>query len=222
MNCTECQQRLQDRLDGAAGTDRSDLETHLAGCPFCRACHAAARRLQEGLRRLPPPRTPAGLTGRIVQRVLAERRARRRRRRWMAMGVAVAATVALLLWRGMAPTNLPPSDQGARVEPEDKSGGSLRESVTEASSAVVSLTRRTADETVGQGRVLLPVVSPSIPEEITPPALKAAEPPMRSLQVASEGISTGLEPVTSSARRALDLFLRDLPPMDQPQGKPGS
>jgi hypothetical protein len=34
------------------------------------------------------------------------------------------------------------------------------------------------------------------------------------LREAGEGVGDGLEPVTNSARRAVDLFLRELPPMD--------
>ena len=35
--------------------------------------------------------------------------------------------------------------------------------------------------------------------------------PTRSLREAGQGVSAGLEPITNSARRAFDLFLREVP-----------
>jgi hypothetical protein len=51
------------------------------------------------------------------------------------------------------------------------------------------------------------VPSPALPNV----DLTAMEPPTRPLREAGEGVSEGLEPVTTSARRAVDLFLRELP-----------
>jgi hypothetical protein len=98
---------------------------------------------------------------------------------------------------------------------------SLRDSVAEAGSAVTSLTRRTADETVGQGQLLLPLLASArqLPEPSPAPILP---PPVGSLREAGDGMSASLEPVTASARRAFDLFLREVPavapPDKQPQG----
>jgi hypothetical protein len=88
---------------------------------------------------------------------------------------------------------------------------SLRENVEEATSAVASLTRRTAGETVEQGRLLLPAVSLPAPEQAA--LAEPLEPPVESLRQAGQGVTTSLAPVTTSARRAVDLFLRDIPPM---------
>jgi hypothetical protein len=83
---------------------------------------------------------------------------------------------------------------------------------------VRSLVQDLANETVNETRQMLPgVKAPSLDElDLGPPL----EPPARSLREATESVSTGLEPVTDSARRAVGLFLRDLPPMD-PAAKPG-
>jgi hypothetical protein len=83
----------------------------------------------------------------------------------------------------------------------------------EAGSAVVVLTQRAADETVGQTRVLFPtdVPSPSVDPNIQL-ALENSAQPWREARL---GVVAGLEPVTSSARRAVDLFLREIPPVEQ-------
>jgi hypothetical protein len=46
------------------------------------------------------------------------------------------------------------------------------------------------------------------------------DPPAQSLRQAGQGVATGLEPVATSARRAFDLFLRDIPPV-APEVKSG-
>jgi hypothetical protein len=211
MNCPECQDLLQQRLDGTPPADPADLDRHLASCPDCRAWHAAAGRLEAGLHLLPPVVVPADLAGWIAGRVLGERRAARRRRAWLGAGLALAASVLLVfvLARGRPPVGPAPVVEA----PEHGGKESLRDSVSEAGSAVVSLTRRTAGETVGQGELLLPpvVARPNLDEVA---ASGAMGPPVRSLRAAGQGVSEGLEPVTSSARRAFDLFLSEIPPME--------
>src|SRR5262245_29537086 len=92
MNCLECQELLQRRLDGLAVADRAALERHLAACPECRSRHAAVAVLEEGLRTLPRAEPPADLAGRTAALLLLDR-ARRLRRRWV--GAAFAASLLL-------------------------------------------------------------------------------------------------------------------------------
>jgi len=221
MNCPACENLLQDRLDGApAGPSSAALAEHLASCPVCRERHAAAGRLEEGLRLLTPPAPPPVLSRRMVDAVLAERRGRLRRQRWARVAVGLAAAVLLFV---LLDKERPQPVQDKPVPPPevaaDTPSGSLRESVSEASSAVVNLTRRTADETVGSTRLLLPVVVARNPMD-EQPLPSPIDPPVRSLREAGQGLSAGLEPVTSSARRAFDLFLREVPPMEN-ENKPG-
>jgi hypothetical protein len=90
----------------------------------------------------------------------------------------------------------------------------LRESAAELKEVFAALTNQTADETVGQTKRLVSnVPSPALPSV----DLKTMEPPTKPLREAGEGVSAGLEPVTNSARRAFDLFLRELPPMEDGQ-----
>jgi hypothetical protein len=83
--------------------------------------------------------------------------------------------------------------------------------MAEATSAVASLARRTADETVSNGQILVPAVSlPMTEPEVLGPPL---EPPAQSLREAGHGVAVGLEPIASSAARAFDLFRRDIAPV---------
>jgi hypothetical protein len=218
MNCPASHDLLQQRLDGTPLESPEWLD-HLRDCADCRALETATRRLQEGLRLRAAPLPPPDLAGRIVDRVLLDRRrARQRARRRWAVTLALAAglfiAVALRLdWNGRQ-TDADTEKQGPVVKhpaPQPKTAPTLRESMTEASEAVAALTSQTADETVGPTRWLVPNVSPP---ELPQVDLESIEPPTRPLREASEGVTTGLEPVASSARRAVGLFLRELPPMD--------
>jgi anti-sigma factor RsiW len=209
---------LQQTLDGAPSADRSALERHWRECPTCRELLAATERLQRGLRLLTFPQPPANLTARITASVLADRRTQqgRRLRRYAGLAFLAAACflVALLtrpFWAGR-PSNGPvlnpaPTERAEKTKPEP-TAPRLRDSVAEVGTAVASLTARTAAQTWEPTRKLLP----SLPEPTLP---KMVSPPLDSLAVpmgeAALGVREGLEPVTQSARRAVDLFLRDLP-----------
>jgi hypothetical protein len=174
-------------------------------------------RLQQGLLLLAVPEPPADLRERVVTRVLADHRTRRRR--WLAVAVGAAAAVLLVAalgvryWpRPVEETPRSPEDQRpfVQVPMPEPVPPPLRESVAEASSAVVNLTWRTADEAVGPTRMLWPAVTPPAldpPEALAQPL----EPPARSLREAGQSVSSGLEPVANSARRAVGMFLRELP-----------
>jgi hypothetical protein len=221
MNCHAYQSLLQQRLDGTPVESPEALE-HARTCADCRALEAAARRLEDGLRRLASPLPPPDLAQRIADRVLSDRRrVERRARRSLAATLALAACllVALALrldWRTAADVgDGEPSAQNVAKVPlapqKQPAPPTLRESVAEAGGAVASLTNQTADEAMASTRWLVPrVPTPQLPEV----KLSSIEPPTAPLREAGEGVSAGLEPVTNSARRAVDLFLRELPPMD--------
>jgi hypothetical protein len=219
MNCRAYHDLLQRRLDGLL-IESPELTEHVRSCLDCRALEAATRRLQDGLRLLTLPLPPSGFAARITERVfLDRRRARRRTRRRWAVTLALTAClfVALALrldWRGGQPgshnSGPKPVEDVVQKEKTPAEMQTLRQSFTEAGEAVASLTSQTADETVGQTRWLVPKVSrPSL----LPVDLTAIQPPTRPLRQAGAGVSTGLEPVTNSARRAVSLFLRELPPI---------
>ena len=80
MNCPECAELLQQRLDGQDDVPES-LDLHLSTCRDCRELHAAAELLEHGLLALPHPVPPPGLADRIVARVLAEQPVQQLRQR---------------------------------------------------------------------------------------------------------------------------------------------
>jgi hypothetical protein len=234
MNCSDYRDLLQAGLDGRESMD-PDAAAHLRDCADCAALLAASRRLEDGLRLLAPPTPPADLAGRIAGAVRADRR------RWIRLRIlrlSIAGLAALVLLalglrlvllvgpgRSVAdrqqerrvPNQPPPPSPPDAVEGPD----TLRESVENAGEAVASLTSRTAGATVGQTRGLLPEVSsPPLVEVPWPPSEAPTEGSIHPLREAGACVSEGLEPVTESARRAVDLFLRDLTPMG-PQEKPG-
>jgi hypothetical protein len=232
MNCEEYHSYLQRLLDGDSPGDEDALGEHLVRCPQCRAWHAAALRLTTGLHLLQSPIPPAGLTDRVVSSALAERRQRVSwRRRLTTMAVAASLLFVSLAgysqWFHLASGGRePPVGSNSRESPDETGSSrppltnapSLRESVTEVGSLVASLGRRTVDQTVGQSGPLLPVLVPpgweglDFEQPLTPSA--------QGVWDASEGIATGLEPIANSARRALDLFRREVPPLSV-QGKQG-
>ena len=217
MTCPECHDRLQQWLDGR--TRGAALGESPALCPACAEWVAAAHRLDRGLHLLTPPAPPVHLADRIVAGVQVRRRRHRRRVLFWAGAAAIAATLLLVAgWRVFHTSAAPPSPapalmvQGSDSTAPAAAHTTLRESVEEAGSAVAALTSRTADETVAKTKGLIPViVDPSLGNfDLQPPL----DPPTRTLRETGEGVSSGLEPVTDSARRAVGLFLRELPPME--------
>jgi hypothetical protein len=227
MNCPECHDLLQQRLDGRPAADRAALERHLSDCPDCRERHAAARLLERGLRALKRPTPPADLGRHIASRVLAERRQSLRFRRLLPLAAAAALLLITLggyLWlRSWTP--LPGPDRSpVAQEKKPPEAPSLRRHVEEAGSAAVALAGRVADETVGPTRRLLTEV-PALPMPMGQlPDVTDLEQPLdpaaQSLRQAGQTVSAGLGPVATSARRAFDLFLREIPPLesDRKQG----
>lgn len=213
MNCTESLDLLNQRLDGDPLADRAALEQHLRSCRDCRELHAAAGGLEEGLRLFPMPRPRPGLSDAIVAGVLADRRARiRQRRGWVAaLAVAAALLVAVFLGAGGWQTHEQTArvSDGFKVAAPAESTISVRESVSEVGSALASLTQRTANEAVGQSRLLLPEVLPAPPLTESPMVQLELDPTTASLKQAGQGVATALDPVTTSARRAFGMLLRE-------------
>ena len=178
----------------------------------------AVDRLVLGLSRLTPPAPPADLGARITARLQSESRDRHRahRRRFAPLLCLVAAASLLLalgLRLGWPVRDVPvPPDSLTQTEP-------LRDSIGRAGTALASLTTQTAETTVENSSSLLPLVSPqAMPSLQTIPEI---EPTIEPFREASAGVSTGLAPVTDSAKRAVRLFMRDLPVVRSTPNKPG-
>jgi len=225
MNCSEFQNWLQQRLDGEASAAAGDVEGHVVACASCRELQTAAGRLIQALGVQVAPAPPSRMSDQIVSLVLSDITSQQQaRKRWnRRLGVTAALAASLLLavtmgyfWRQSNRRPGPPNPDTLVIKEEKPTRAQAQPSlnIQEAGSALVALVNRTADETVGQSRVLLPqgVSTPALPaSETWQPTL---EPGADSLREAQEGVALGFEPVTSSARRAVNLFLREIPPME--------
>lgn len=203
MNCPDIVAWMLSRLDGPLDKPTTEVERHLAGCQSCRELFVSAELLTEGLRRLPKPAPPDDLAERIVKQVTRLQR-RTRTARWALWSGSIAA--GLLIATMYFPWFKSPPQLSEQSQP----ASTLQQHLAQAGEAVVSLTWRAADEAVGPTRVLLPEVSLPLPSRPVT-NLGKLEQPMQSLREAGQGVTAGLEPVTNSARRAVSLFLRDLP-----------
>src|SRR5262245_53958587 len=202
--CEPALQALQRRLDGEFPRLAPDVEAHLEICTDCRERFRLARSLIAVF----PPRYDAAepssiWTERLVGAIVADRRRRRIKRLGAAWAMAAAVLATVWLVRPMAPNGTLP------VVSNDTSAPGFRADFAEAGSALAGLTRRAAEETVGQGRVLVPPVEVPLVLDIR------LEPAARPLDRARQGLTDGFEPVATSARRAVSLFWQDLPQVDK-------
>lgn len=206
--CEVAQAALQRLLDRDAPWDSPEAAAHRTGCIACRDELALAHTLTAVPREVV---VPSGLSGRIVTGAIKSDR-RRRMARYAAIGGALAASVvaATILLQPPAQTiterpsvaMLPrPKDQPAPTRP-------LGESVSEARDALVSLTRRTANETRDTSVSLIP--NPKLPD--MPTAGDRLEP----LANAPSSAAKSVEPIKTSAQRAVNLFLRAADPPNRP------
>lgn len=217
MNCAECRGLVQQEADGEEFLGRAALDQHLHACAACRAFRAGLARVVEAVRHDAPPTPSVDFQARLLDAVLADRAAPVPTPErggsflpWaalLALAASVLVGVGLNLWQA-------PTPEPSFVEQPQPAPGNLRDSVREAGTALTALTTRTADEVVDQTLRLLPnVPTPTLAN------LDPMEPPGRPLAQAGQTVAGGLEPVTDSARRAFDLFLRELPL--SPETNPG-
>ncbi len=213
--CAAALDLLQRQLDGDGPDPTPEVEAHLHECASCRGRFLAARDLQIALALAAPVQPTPLQTDRILLAVQRDWH-RQRRRRWLRAG-ALAAAAVLAVWlawpRPQVPTPAPPAPQSPDIvqqapAPEPPP---LRQSVTAAGEAMVALTRRAAQTAVGEGRLVLPPVA--VPPDLTAAAKDALDPAARPLGDAGQALANGFEPVATSARRAVTLFWRDLPPL---------
>jgi hypothetical protein len=222
VNCLECQELLQRRLDGEA-VDRAALERHLASCPECRERHAAAALLLEGLAGLPRPQPAPDLADRTAARVLRDLRARRLRRRlWVGLALAASLLLAVVGYLRLSPS-APETPPSAKAPPKvkapapAKAGPSLRESMDETRDALEALAGRIASKAVEEARALNDSASAvqfvslgSVPQMA--PLTQPLDATAAGLRQGGRGAAIGMRTVSHSARRAFNYFLRKMPP----------
>jgi hypothetical protein len=228
MHCLECQEYLQQLLDGAAPALSPDLEEHFAQCSTCRSLRAAGQALQKGLEALPAPVPSQVPAARMAGLVLEDGRLRRRRRLVVVLALAASLLIAALaghFWPPAPDDNALPGNAVVKKDrdnldkgTDDKASGTprLAKSVHDARQAVVALSDRIADGAKEQTKVLLAAAKPmsgidNLPE--VPPAL-GLEPAAQSLQQAGQAVAEGLQPMATGTRRAFSFFVRELSVLD--------
>ena len=222
MNCLECQDLLQRRLDGEPVPAGPAFDDHLAGCPSCREQHAAALGLLDALQARRKVTPPADLAQRIVAHVVRDREVRRRRMRLrLVYTAALAASVLLLLGIGYLWTPTPgPAPQPSQIaSPKDEPKKPALVEAKEPPRAVASLTERLADTTRDQMLVVLTAANPldAVPLKPLSTDLEPLDPAAQSLRQAGQGVTEGVQTVTRAGRQAFSYFVRELPMLDVPQ-----
>jgi hypothetical protein len=207
-DCAVAQSALQRLLDREAEWDTPEAAAHRAGCGVCREELALARSIH---RLAVPVVVPSELSGRVLNASLAAHR-RRELALWAVAGLTVAAAVVI----GLAvnpPRPAPDPDLGQVVVvpppmPDEPQAVAMQkplgESVSEAADAIVTLTKRTANEPRERITILLPeprLVGPGEPDERLEP-----------LADAGTGAARSVEPLKDSARRAINFFVRTADP----------
>jgi hypothetical protein len=202
--CEAGQAALHRLLDGEPAWDTPEAAAHRAACVDCREELALARSFAA----LPAAVVvPAELGGKVLQAAVTASR-RRRLYRSAGVGMALAASVLVAVFLAQpTPQTVSESRMVARV-PEPKNTGAaqkpLGESVSEARDAIVALTKRAADETRETSATLLPN-----PRLVSTPDMGGGLEPLTDAQA---GAARSVEPIRTSARRALNLFLRAADP----------
>ena len=155
MNCSDFHDLIQRRLDGDIHDQRRGPSCAFGELAPCRRLEAATRRLETALDLMAPAKPSSGLGGRIVARVMADRRARMRFRRQLLAGAAAAGvllTAVLAYQRSGRPAPGAPL-QTAQIQPAapQRTRVSLQASVREAGTAL-SGSRRTNCRRSRRGR----------------------------------------------------------------------
>lgn len=193
---------------------------HAAACADCRELAGSVQLLLSALPG-PQPAPPDGFAFRVVAAALRDRN-RELRIRWATRvgGFAVAAGVAVAVYLGSKtpPTPAPTPVVEVVVTPTPEPLPTPRparvaDKLAEAGSAFAALTQKSADEAIAPTRNLFPAVEPVAFPRV--PDVPAETPvPLAHLPGAAKA---GIEPVAASAKRAWNLFVRDVVP-----GKPSS
>jgi hypothetical protein len=208
-------------LDGEAAVSELFANTHPTGCQPCREIRDAAILLINGLKQTPSAKPQPDFVDKVT-RSAARDYQKRRIIRWsgrVASG-AIAAGI-LIIWLS-SPSALQPTQNDVAgsvskklpeplpvLNPEmivrDKSpADSLQERLGEAGSALIALSRKATDETLTPARNLLPAPTPRVLPMQT--SVELPEP----LTELPQAAKAGLEPLTNTAKRAVNLFLRDV------------
>lgn len=227
--CRATADAIQHALDGAAPLPTAD--PHLTACEACRGRVRAARVLLSVLATpAEPVAVPAGFADRVLVARSAGRREPARGRVGKAAGwLALAAAVLVGVWfiakpaarpqgdvveappaRGEPPAPVPDVPQPPERAPEPRP---VRVSDALASTGQAL---RDAPKPLADSVAVAPKVFDALaesfrrPEPAADPMAEALEPTRRSLDALPVAAKSGLEPVTGTAEKAFNRFLRDV------------
>jgi hypothetical protein len=218
MNCLECQELLQERLDGQSVPDSQDLDAHLSHCANCRDQHAAALRLLEGLKEMPRPTPRPGFAQAIAATIINDRRQRRDKMRGRVLvTMALAASVLLMLfmayyWIPRPNENTSVAKDGPKNEqpaPRKEKPPEVEEKKQEPRSPLTPLMDRWADATRNHAKVVFVGTNLDAMEKLQ--SVENLGPMDPGVLEASQEVSDGVRTVTRNARKAFDFFARELP-----------
>jgi hypothetical protein len=213
--CAAAHAALQRRLDGEAFNEPEEVRLHGATCAVCRSYEEAARKLQAGLKLLEPESPPADFAQKVMAHGIAAP-ARPSRRFWWRAGAVVALAASVLLaiyWiqDGHGQPVQPAPETIVQRQEAPQQPQRLDASLDEAGDAVAALTRKAAPPP-------LDLHWPSLQLPSDAP-LQQLEPAVASIQSVGQGAVFSVSPITSSAKRAADLFWRELGAGDEQKPK---
>jgi hypothetical protein len=226
MNCLECQNWLQQKLDGDDLATTEAVEHHWANCATCREQHAEAMRLLEGLKLLPAPKLAPDFAQRLTATVLEDRKLRRDKlRRQVLVTAALAASVLFLLLMGYYWFPRPGNNEFTKARPDELPNKRIEPAPLpqiqpkpprkqEPRNALASLTERWVDQTRDHYTVVLVAANLDTVEKL--PAVNELPPLDPGVREAGQEVSEGVRTVTRNARLAFDFFAREVPMPEVP------
>lgn len=203
--CAQSLESLHLRLDGVLFQESAEVLSHRASCANCQSLEESSRRLMDGLKLDRPDAPPSGFADRVVERYQSEAlRPSAKRSRWLWAGLALAAsvTVAVVSIQLLSKSVESQVTIVSRPTPVERKSDSLGDSINDAGNAVVSLAKKT-----GLDGFNLKLPTLALPK--TGP-LDRLEPALSGMQSLGNGAVLSVAPLTNSAKRAADLFWREL------------
>lgn len=238
MKCLEIKIWLQDWLDaqtpGPEGqrTIEPAAQAHLRQCKTCREQFAAAQRLLEGVKLFSRPMPARDVSRSIVAKALKDRVSRRLKfQRRLRLTIALAASILIMVIAGYIfepkparenengpvakqDTPLPETrmQEPPKAEQKKDAAPALAKTLDEATDTMAALTGKLTDQTRESAKRLFAAATPTLE---LPPMGSGILPDesidaTASVLKAGQEISEGIQPVTRTARRAMDFFMREM------------
>lgn len=226
LECRATVDRIQTALDGA-GTDALDTDPHAATCPACRERVRAARVLLSVLATpAQPVAVPAGFAERVVRAAQVDRQAQTRSRvyrttAWLALAAAVLVAAFAILYKPQEPSHDTPIETVKPLEvapaPREKTPAApeprplnIGNEFAKAGQAVLDAPKPLADSVAVAPKVFDALSSSFKLPAVADPMGAALDPARKSLTDLPVAAREGFEPVTDTAEKAFNRFLRDV------------